>query len=114
MRNRDQDYIDISLDRGNHDHSAASALNMTSYKSVYFYAFSTLEKVEIILQSGQERHIHYQALTLEALFNSGDANDKPVTVISIRGAPAEITYSLSGTFNYEFVGGHALKTDLCP
>lgn len=46
------------------------------------------------------------------MFGSSESTDKQITIVSTRGAPHGVTYSVNGTLNYEFTGGPDLKPDL--
>jgi hypothetical protein len=79
-----------------------------------FYAFTTIEKVEIVVDNVPNRTIFDQRLSLTCCLASNESTDKLTTVISVRGVPNGVTYSISGRLNYEFVAGSELKADLVP
>lgn len=112
MRHGEQEYIEVDLGRAN----VASGQNVnefsSTYHSAYFYAFSTVERVEIYLQAISPKPIQRQALALKAYMSATNASDKEVTIVSVRGAPNDVTYSISGRLNYEYIGGYLLKPDL--
>ena len=64
------------------------------------------------MECGDPIPITDQTLTLTACFGSSESTGKQATVISVRGAPDDVTYGVSGRYNYEFIGGPELKPDL--
>lgn len=110
MRHADRDYLDVPLAYPN----GAANIKSSNYMEATFYAFTTIEKVEVYLKTASDKGIFGQWLTLSCHLASNESVDKVATVISVRGVPDGVTYSISGRLNYEFIAGSELKADLVP
>jgi len=64
------------------------------------------------MKAGVSSAIRRQTLSFIACFASAESVDKEVTIISVRGVPDGVTYSIAGRLNYEFIPGAELKSDL--
>jgi hypothetical protein len=110
MRHGTQEYLDVTMAHVN----GAKDIKSSNVMEAQFYAFTTIEKVEIIVGTAPNKTIFSQYLTLTCCLATGECTDKQATVISVRGVPDGVTYSISGRLNYEFVAGSELKADLSP
>ena len=110
MRHGASQFIDIAMGSVNEDES--SGIASTTSVSACFYAFSTIERVGVYMKAATSSPIRRQSLSLKACLASSESVDKEVTIVSVRGVPDGVTYSVGGRLNYEYIPGAELKPDL--
>lgn len=72
MRYSDQEYIDVPLAYLN----PSGDIKTTTHMEASFYAFSTVEKVEILLSAAPNKQIFRQHLNLTCCLASNESTDK--------------------------------------
>jgi len=78
-----------------------------------FYAYSSIEKI-VINHSNSGTTLLSSVVSVYAHQSYSEAVSNKASVISVRGVPDGVVYSVHGRYNYEFVPGSDLKSDLVP
>lgn len=97
--------------------SSGPDLNASSYYGkVTFYAFNSITKIEVYVDTGaQNVEVRDQVVKINQFSpESSDTLDEGCGIIMTSGTQPGITFSVTGSYNFEFNPGFALKADLSP